>query len=102
MNLLAELLPEGLLQRTDRQASVITAFIAPLNLGGSLLADQRQTPDSEQSLGPDVVLAFWGILGLVLPKCQGTEVTTSAPAPQAFNSTYQTQRHHPHKSPAPT
>lgn len=31
MNLLAELLPEGLLQRIDRQASAITALIAPLN-----------------------------------------------------------------------
>lgn len=31
MNLLAELLPKGLLQRTDRQASVIIAFIVPLS-----------------------------------------------------------------------
>lgn len=29
MNFLAELLPKGLLQGTDRQASVITAFIPP-------------------------------------------------------------------------
>lgn len=68
MNFLAELLPEGFLQRTDRQATVITSFIAPLNLG-SLPADQRQTPDSEQFLGLDPVPAFWGISGLVLCKC---------------------------------
>lgn len=46
---------------------------------GSLFADQRQTLDSEQSLGSDPMLAFWRISGLVLPKCQSTEVTTSAP-----------------------
>lgn len=37
MNLLAELLPEGLLQRTDRQASVITAFMPPPGSGAACL-----------------------------------------------------------------
>lgn len=37
MNLLAELLPDGLLQRTDRQALVITVFIPPLSSGAACL-----------------------------------------------------------------
>lgn len=37
MNLLAELLPERLLQSTDRRASVITAFVPPLSSGAACL-----------------------------------------------------------------
>lgn len=61
MNVLAELLPKGLLRRTERQASAITALVAPLGSGA----------------GPGLsnpTLAFWGTSGLVFPKCQGTRV----------------------------
>lgn len=62
MNLLAELLPDGLLQGTDRQASVITVSIPPRGSGAASLhirtPEQSRAPGSEQSLGPDPVLAF--------------------------------------------
>lgn len=44
MNLLAELLPNGLLQRTDGQASVITVFILPLSSEGKLACTSEADP----------------------------------------------------------
>lgn len=74
----------------DRQAGISHYCLhAPTWLRGSLLADQRQTPDSEQSLGLDPMPPYWGISGLVPPKCQGTEVITSAPAPQLLIQCHQ-------------
>lgn len=72
MNLLTELLGERLLQRTDRQAGghQLLWLSYPTELRGSLFVDQRQTLDSEQSLGPDTRLAFWRISGLVLPSAR--------------------------------
>lgn len=61
MNFLAELLPDGLLQGTDRQA-VITVSIPPRGSEAASLhirtPEQSRAPGSEQSLGPDPVLAF--------------------------------------------
>jgi len=55
MDLLAELLPEGLLQRTDRQASVVTAFTAPLSSGAACSVSGRpQIPSNPEAWTPQL------------------------------------------------